>query len=811
MDHTLDVNCNKSFASIEDYKTIIYKYLDSRKDSNPVREILRVVTRTIFPSIAGNITPIHEILGHIYLSLAQDKALPAIRTFLESSPFQEGILSDDEIQILIQNKKEVVDFLCSLSLHSSQRIKRKIANIQPYNLADVVVDTLRDLPKGSVIYNPNAGINTYAISAPQFHFVGEESSLPYWILGQIRLFIHQIDADIKRGHSSKKVQKKKYDAAIIDTFSTGCVGFGVGNIEDQIQSSYNSLNEGGKLILHYSSEILSDTTTNGVALHNLRKWMIEEKCVSTIVLLPYDINLNGRITHSAQTALIILEKKALPSIRMVDASDAYIHIGGREKAINSEEVIQLMNANCTVCPNKLTDVAYDEISKYTNLLPTFYSLQPRLHQQKLPNLVALKDLLIPYKNDYINSEDEDIRFVYTNELSNNIATATRDFLDIEVKECSEKGTLLDKDNLLLVSFYSNVLKCSIFKRTEGIKVVCSNQILVFEVHDSISDIEFFVSELFEDYVQEQVKALCSPYRSVTRSPQFIGDVMINIAPDSNHTAVNRTLERKLKAQENIIKATGLHLERLQNKELNDFVHTMRVRKHAMAQVLNSVVPAIRVLKLTLEKNGGTLKSTDVILRRSGTTLEEYLDRMQGQIDRIATMVDVLTDDTIYEAPSVVSLYKLLHDYKEKLIEDRFTFTILRDTHQYMDFKLSIAPKDMYQLLDNIISNAKKYGFVQQDKEYVIQLSAVPYQLNGKDAVLISIMNNGEALAKGMTPEKVFVIGEHAGKGNGIGGWQMKNIVEHYGGAISLVNHTNEESYFKIEYEIVLPIIESYEV
>ena len=129
----------------------------------------------------------------------------------------------------------------------------------------------------------------------------------------------------------------------------------------------------------------------------------------------------------------------------------------------------------------------------------------------------------------------------------------------------------------------------------------------------------------------------------------------------------------------------------------------------------------------------------------------------------------------------------------------------------MDFKLSIAPKDMYQLLDNIISNAKKYGFVQQDKEYVIQLSAIPYQLNGKDAVLISIMNNGEALAKGMTPEKVFVIGEHAGKGNGIGGWQMKNIVEHYGGAISLVNHTNEESYFKIEYEIVLPIIESYEV
>ena len=177
MDYTLDLNYNKSYASVEEYKTIIYKYFDARKESKPIRELLRAMTRMIFPIISDDVKPIYEILGYIYLFMAKDKAEPCIAKFLESSPFQEGILSDDEIQILIKNRIEVTDYLCALSLHKSYRIKRKVAFVYPYYLDKVVISALKDLPQGSVIYNPCAGINSYAIAAPQFHFVGEEYSL----------------------------------------------------------------------------------------------------------------------------------------------------------------------------------------------------------------------------------------------------------------------------------------------------------------------------------------------------------------------------------------------------------------------------------------------------------------------------------------------------------------------------------------------------------------------------------------------------------------------------------------------------------
>lgn len=821
MDYTLEENYNKSYSMIEDYQLIIYKYLESRKNS-PIREILGVMTKAIFPIIGNTVSPIHEILGYIYLSLAQDKADPAIVTFLESSPFQEGILSDDEIQLLLDKRKEVVEFLC---IASSSRVSKYANYVQPYYLDEVVISALNELPKGSTIYNPNAGINSYAIAAPQYHFFGEEYSLPSWVIGQIRLFIHQIDADIKREYPKKNVTNKKYDAVIIDTFSTGKVGFGVGNIEKQIRSTYRSINEEGKLIFHCSSEILLGTTTSGDALGNLRKWMIEEKCISSVVLLPNNILRSQRFMQSTvQSVLIIIEKKTHQSIRMIDGSESYIRMGGREKAINSNDLIRLLHSNSHDCSTKCIDVTYEEISKNTILLPTYYLLQQSLRQRNLSNLVALRDLLIPYRNEYICS-DEKLCYIYSKDLSDNIATAMKDFSEIDAKVCSEKGTLLDKDNLLLFSIYSGVLRCSIFKKTDGVKVMCSNQIQVFEVHSSISDIEFFVSELFESYVQEQINTIISPYRSLANNTNLLLNIMISIPSDSNHNAVNRTFERKLKAQEKIIKATGLQLEQLQNKELNDFVHTMRVRKHAIAQVLNSVAPAIDVLKMTLEKNGGVLKATDVILRRSGTTFEGYLDRIHNQVNKIVTMVDMLTDGTEYGAPSVVSVYELIEKYKEKLIDDQFSLKVVftsesgffldmvADTsnQHFTDYKLSIDPKDFYQLLDNIVSNAKKYGFVHSEKDYIIQISAMPYQLNGKEAVLLSVMNNGESLAKGMTPEKVFTIGEHAGKGDGIGGWQMKNIVEHYGGAIDLINSTDDDSFFKIEYQIVLPIIESYEL
>ena len=61
----------------------------------------------------------------------------------------------------------------------------------------------------------------------------------------------------------------------------------------------------------------------------------------------------------------------------------------------------------------------------------------------------------------------------------------------------------------------------------------------------------------------------------------------------------------------------------------------------------------------------------------------------------------------------------------------------------------------------------------------------------------------------MNPIRVFEWGK--GSGTGIGGAQIKSIVEHYGGSIHLEELTNDAEGFTIRYAIFIPLIEtSYE-
>ena len=795
--------------NMDSCKQIILKYMKSRRSG--------IVHTTIN----------HEILGYMYMRLAKENANPVIASIIQSSPFQEGILSEDEIKILLDNKSFVAEYLCS----PSDRVSRYAAEfMQPKELTEVAIAALKDLPDGATVYNPYAGVNSYAIAAPQYHFVGEELSLNTWALGQMRLYMHGINADIKLADSFRRGYWRR---PIFDAIICTPPFLGMRDEFEHLNALLDELNDGGRLVLVYTSKLLFDV--NGT-LRTLRSILVGNRWVKSIVLLPQNIFYGTGV----QSALVVIEKKQHQSIRMIDGSnscDQASNGASRINRLNSGELIDLLLSDSTNA--NAINVAYEDVRDDDNLQPSLYLMKSRIANCAFVNrafvnrgfvsLVKLSDILTIYRGRRVDSSYGPVRLIRSTHISDNIATAIKDFSELEPESLNGSHRLLEKDNLLLVSKIGDKFKCSIFRKKEGMNIACHNIISVYELNSDSTNIEYLVSELYEDYIQDQVDALCTSMfpRQITTT-RFL-DVQINIpkmTAAQNAEYMQRVLsERKINAQEELLKKTGLQLEQLQNKELNNFVRTMRVRKHAIAQVLNSVAPAIDVLKMTLEKNGGILKSSDVILRRSGTTLDGYLDKLQDQVNKIVTMVDVLTDGTEYGAPSEVSLYELIENYKGKLIEDKFSFVVVytsesgffidkgsdQYSQHYTDYKLSIDPKDFYQLLDNIISNAKKYGFVQSNQDYTIQISAMPYQLNGKDAVLLSIMNNGESLAKGMTPEKVFLIGEHAGKGDGIGGWQMKNLVEHYGGTIDLVNRTDDESYFKIEYQIVLPIIESYEV
>ena len=71
---------------------------------------------------------------------------------------------------------------------------------------------------------------------------------------------------------------------------------------------------------------------------------------------------------------------------------------------------------------------------------------------------------------------------------------------------------------------------------------------------------------------------------------------------------------------------------------------------------------------------------------------------------------------------------------------------------------------------------------------------------------ICVSNNGTPIHPSVDRKRFFDWGY--GSGTGIGTWQLKDIVEHYGGTIRLNEYSEEISEFQTEYEIVLPLADN---
>ena len=113
---------------------------------------------------------------------------------------------------------------------------------------------------------------------------------------------------------------------------------------------------------------------------------------------------------------------------------------------------------------------------------------------------------------------------------------------------------------------------------------------------------------------------------------------------------------------------------------------------------------------------------------------------------------------------------------------------------------------MTKVLNNIITNANVHGFTQNDCDYIIRILTEETQLGQKDAVKITIVNNGNPLPKGFDEERVFAIEQSSSGSSGLGGWEIKKIIEYYGGEVHIENNSGEDTDgFTVAYIITLPL------
>ena len=736
------------------------------------------------------------VLGYLYQIAAGKDADPKVMEFLHVKDLDKSLIEEMDMEELSLHGEQMVHIALTLSSGKSSQL-----STIPTELSQLVMQQLLHVTEKMTVYLPFAGISSFADVCPKAEYVGEEIDGFMWAFGKVKAFFQHSNINISLGDSLHA--REKYDT-IVSMPPYGIKGDK--SIPSIIESLYNRLNDGGQMAVVVPASFLQDTGAQAVLL---KKMLLSQNALYRVVLLPEKLLSNTSIS----TAILLIQRGSEDcTITFTDYSSFVQGILRKldMEAINNAEKTALLRTLNVVEEKTPFQICLDMrdmiVRGQWDLNPKYYITRAKIENQKTENekLIPLSELVEIYAKANLIGGGVKVPVVHIQDLSDSILNGTKDFLDLEAIEMKEKTLpLLMEDNLLLVALVGDALKPTIFKMTDGHQVAYSENIVPLQLKSDLVNLDYLQYELASDSVLEQLEAYHTGAVRSFISRSNLLNILIRV-PNLKEEQKRIVKERKDELSARIIRILGLENAELRNTRYNEFVREMRVRKHAIGQVLNELDPAIDTLLRFEKKNNGVLRGSDIISERFGYSVDDYLQSIRFLTTKVMKMVNTLTNEYVPKgAIEELNVVKMLEEYKQKhTVQEGFEFSIRHE--EFDEWRIEVCKEDFFQVLDNIISNAKRYGFTENRPDYCIRIEIEDVHNEKQPMVAIHIMNNGNPLPEGIQPEQVFAYGEGSAQGTGIGGWQIKQIVEGMGGKVELRPLNPEESNYTIDYVLTFP-------
>ena len=255
-----------------------------------------------------------------------------------------------------------------------------------------------------------------------------------------------------------------------------------------------------------------------------------------------------------------------------------------------------------------------------------------------------------------------------------------------------------------------------------------------------------------------------------------------------------------------------------------------MRRSALLQVMNEVLPAARRITKFISSQEDDFSKKSIIAERSQSTLEDYVVKLFNNVEKVNALITALTEETRFNSPEIIEIDTFITNYKRSKLADNYDLeyfghnSLLDDivpdisdepliavTDQGNPVFILPSPITVYiardcltTVFDNIIANAVKHGFTKPErKDYAIRIEFRNTVIDDRDMVEFIVANNGEKLPVGMSADRMFTWG--VGSGTGLGSWQIKNIIEHFGGSIKFIQYDDKADGFNIEYRFTIPM------
>lgn len=590
----------------------------------------------------------------------------------------------------------------------------------------------------------------------------------------------------------------------------------IGNIKSKESILYyliyalSKINYGGKAIFNVPTGFLFYTSTDYI---KVRKYLIDNDLIEAIINLP-----SGTMYHSGiNTSLLLINfnKNEKNKIKIINAQLLY-EAKTKNREIFNESILDI-DSIMDSYHHETKDSFFIDIEKISK---KDYRLDSNIFQKEIFELhYALEDGKAKYLKDL--AEIKKGKNFNKDKLSSQgefpivkIQNLNNDVLDLYINENDTFDMLQDVssrdvicDECILIASVGEQIKPTIYRPSSKLpNIFITTNIIALVPKDDTVSIEYLYYQMYSKVVTEQIKNLTSgsirtfltissiselviPYVELEEQKNFIDTQKANII------ALQRAeLETKLKL-------IG-YKEEVEAKE-SDIVRTLT---HQLRAILSTINMDVDILKIIMDSQDiGNLKNKNLVMPEDtdfARPIDYTLDEISNKIkinskklhDSLNTVDKVmrfkLEDNDFVNA----DLYNFFIEYIEsKKTENGNNFTInVKGKSVYVDFNKA----SFVELLDQLISNAKKHAFKDNINDYKIDLNI--RENKSKEIVTIEYFNNGQKF----NVSKEDYIGAfkkgQSSDGSGIGGNFIYRIIKAHNGDLFIDTKNDIGLKFKIE-------------
>lgn len=675
-------------------------------------------------------------------------------------------------------------------------------SILPKELSQFICEVV-DLPKEAKVYNPFAGLASFNVFIPgAVNYFGQEINRRTWALGTLRLMAHERNhsAQFEIGDSIQEwpTPNGKFDLIISNPpfgmkmsrhfFSDG---ENFRTVEQFLVSrGIQSLTDSGKLVLLVSTGLLF----RGGVEKELREELVERGLLEMLVSLPAGLLYNSGIP----IALMVISKgKGIrKSIKLVEAQEYLLSSSTKERKLDSERLlsdIRTLDAD----NEHVVNIGVDTIREHD------YNLQVAryLRLNKVQG-IQLKSVLSLIKGES-NGLPNDGALIRISDLKNDELDFVIEFSELKEHDFQKKSIRRVTQRSLLIAMRGNTLKPTWYN-FDGGEVYLTSDVRAFEVNEDKVIPEYLINELHSEYVSEQLDA----YRQGVTIPMIRVDDFLKIiiklpSIEEQKAKVQGIAElslrlKSLKAERNAL-AHGRSLT--QFDEFASLKHTLgRPRQNILDWADNLIAYIEENLEAFNSLNEGfrDFYDADILaalreIKRDVNFITDVLERGEKGL--------VLSDYT-KELVSLSDINKQLNELSSN--GDNFSIVLHPLKGKELNSRGIIGSKILLKaLVDNILTNAHKYGFDQKDSgnQVVIELSEVDEKL------LVEFRNNGKSFPKNFDRQKFitkYSTADHE-NGSGLGGYDIHRIASYFQDPNwNLI--LDEDPIFPVKFKFQFPIV-----